>query len=55
MASAKTTASGGTWSTTAAELSKELPKGNGTFTAYATEKSALAGNPEGKSTPSISS
>ncbi len=54
VASAKTTASGGTWSTTAAELSKELPKGNGTFTAYATEKSALAGNPEGKSTPSIS-
>ena len=52
VASAKTTASGGSWSTSGAALSKALPEGKDTFTAYATEKSAL-GNPEGKSTPSV--
>ena len=50
VASAKTTASGGSWSTSGAALSKALPEGKNTFTAYATEKSGL-GNAEGKSTP----
>jgi len=44
--SAKTTASGGKWSTAA--LSPALPAGKRTFTAVATEKSAV-GNAEGKS------
>ncbi len=46
VASASTTAAGGKWSTTG--LSKALPKGKRTFTAYATEKSGL-GNADGKS------
>ena len=46
VAKAKTTASGGAWSTES--LSKALPIGRHTFTAYATEKSGL-GNGEGKS------
>ncbi len=45
VASGSTTASGGKWS---AALSKALPSGKRTFTAYATEKSGL-GNAEGKS------
>ncbi len=48
VASATTTASGGSWATTATELSKTLPKGKRTFTAYAKEKSGL-GNEEGES------
>jgi hypothetical protein len=47
VASARTTAAGGAW--TAGSLSKALPAGNHTFTAYATEKSGL-GNAEGEST-----
>ncbi len=45
IAKAKTTAAGGSWSAT---LSKALPSGKRSFTATATEKSAL-GNSEGKS------
>ena len=48
VASAKTTASGGSWSTTGAELSKALSEGKHTFSAYATEVSGL-GNKAGKS------
>ena len=48
VASAKTTASGGSWATTAEELSKALPSGKHTFTAVAKEKSGL-GNGEGTS------
>jgi hypothetical protein len=44
--SVSTKAAGGKWSTSA--LSKELPSGKHTFTAYATEKSGL-GNAEGRS------
>jgi len=51
VASAKTTAAGGKWSTST--LSKALPSGKTTFTAFATEKSGL-GNAEGKSTPPVS-
>ena len=47
VASAKTTASGGQWSTTGA-LSKALPSGKHSFTAIATEKSGI-GNAEGTS------
>ena len=50
VASASTTASGGKWSTSG--LSKELPSGDRTFTAYATEKSGL-GNEAGMSAPVI--
>ncbi len=50
VAKAKTTASGGTWSTTGSALSKELPEGKHTFTAYAIEKSGLD-NGEGTSAP----
>ena len=50
VANVSTTASGGAWSTST--LSKALPEGKHTFTAYATEKSGL-GNGEGKSTPSV--
>ena len=50
VAKAKTTASGGTWSTSGSALSKELPEGKHTFTAYAIEKSGL-GNGEGTSAP----
>ena len=50
VAKAKTTASGGTWSTSGSALSKELPEGKRTFTAYAIEKSGL-GNGEGTSAP----
>jgi large repetitive protein len=46
IASATASTSGGAWSTKA--LGKALPSGKHTFTAFATEKSAL-GNPEGKS------
>ena len=46
VASATTTASGGKWSTSS--LSKALPAGKHSFTAYATEVSGL-GNAEGKS------
>jgi hypothetical protein len=46
VASATTTASGGKWSTST--LSKALPSGKRSFTAFATEKSGL-GNAEGKS------
>ena len=46
VATATTTASGGTW--TSGALSKALPKGKHTFTAVAKEKSAF-GNPEGES------
>src|SRR5262249_24399155 len=45
IASATTTASNGSWSTPA--LSKALPSGRHTFTAVATEKSAITGNAEG--------
>ena len=45
-ATAKTTASGGSWSTTAEQLTSALPKGKHTFTAVATEASGL-GNSEG--------
>ncbi len=48
VASAKTTASDGSWATTAEELSKALPEGRHTFTAVAKEKSGL-GNDEGTS------
>ena len=48
VASAKTTASGGKWSTSGAALSKELPSGKHSFTAKATEKSGL-GNADGES------
>ena len=44
--SAKATASGGTWSTT---VSKPLAAGKHSYTAFATEKSGISGNPEGKS------
>jgi hypothetical protein len=43
---ASTTAAGGKWATSG--LSKALPSGKHTFTAFATEKSGL-GNPEGES------
>ncbi len=46
VATATTTASGGKWSTSG--LSKELPAGKHSFTAYATEVSGL-GNSEGRS------
>jgi len=46
IADAVTTAAGGKWSTST--LSKELPAGRQSFTAYATEKSGL-GNADGKS------
>ena len=46
VASAKTTASGGKWSTST--LSKALPSGKHSFTATATEKSGI-GNADGKS------
>jgi hypothetical protein len=46
VASATTTASGGAWSTST--LSKALPSGKHSFTAFATEKSGI-GNAEGKS------
>ena len=46
VASASTTASGGTWSTSG--LNKALPSGKHTFKAYATEVSGL-GNAEGRS------
>src|SRR5438270_1488716 len=49
VANAKTTASAGAWSTSG--LSKALPSGHHTFTVSAREKSALAGNPEGKAGP----
>ena len=49
VATATVKAEHGTWSTSGATLSKALPEGNHAFTAYATEKSALTGNPEGKS------
>jgi hypothetical protein len=48
VATAKTTASGGSWATTPEELSKALPEGRHTFTAVAKEKSGL-GNGEGTS------
>ena len=50
VASAKTTASAGKWSTSA--LSEALPGGERTFTAYATEKSAI-GNENGTSPPVV--
>ena len=48
VASATTTAAGGNWSTST--LSKTLPTGKHTFSAYAKEKSGL-GNGEGQSEP----
>ncbi len=53
VATAKTVASGGTWSTSGTSLSRALPNGKHTFTAQAFEKSGL-GNPEGKSEPTKS-
>jgi hypothetical protein len=50
VATATATTSGGSWSSNAA--SPELPKGKRSFTAYATEQSAL-GNADGQSTPPV--
>ena len=51
VASAVTTAAGGHWSTTGAALSKELLSGKRSFTAKATEKSGISGNPDGEAGP----
>src|SRR6201984_3181802 len=51
VASATTTAAAGKWSTST--LSKPLPTGKHTFTAYATEESGV-GNGEGESKPPVS-
>ncbi len=48
VANAKTTASGGTWSTSGSALSKALAEGKHTYAVYATEKSGLD-NKEGTS------
>ena len=52
VASAKTTASGGDWSTSGAALSKELPVGKHSFTAKATEKSGIRATGKARAKPS---